>query len=1184
MPNESAKIILAVTHGKLTKVKDAFAVEGTINALKVGFQFRTPDWDNTTKTVVFVRGRATPATTNADTTYVMLDENNECYVPPEILNGSMFSVGVFGTYDDYRIVSNWMCYKITDGCYADGSTPIDPSSTIYEQIISILKNKSDVNHKHDERYYTKDQSNGKFLTEEDLPVTSVNQKTGDVVLNAEDVGAFANTVDEQGNQVQTIPYAAIKDAPAQIQSDWNQNDSHSVDYIKNRPFYSNITEALNLSLEDFTFYDDGTGMGYYTYECSEPMYVDFNLDTIHYYISGTTSSGKVFACNKTVNAYISEDGSLEDYNEYYYLTISRNSDNNLSIRLNESMSYPFKGALTFILSIGVIKQIPVEYIPVLQRPSENDNLPISAFYAGNLVEEKASELIDKVSSQIDKASSELRDYVLDERPCYAEYTKADVIALQTTNFSYSSNEDVYYGFCNDTNFLTTNTACKVLWDDVIYDVVSSSDNRGYPCYGDQNLVEYPFYFVIAVSEAAGRVNGYNIYTNSTATSHTFRVYTETLSKVKQLDIACIPEEVKSLGLTGTSVGQIIKVKEVDSSGRPIKWEAVEFPEQVQPDWEQSNETAVDYIKNRPFSKVGDGLSISSDGKLNADTKSLSMTGTTVGQVPVVKVVDESGRPIEWKAADKMDKENPTGTGSFSLNRRANSIVGDYSFAEGYNTAASGGYSHAEGRGTNASNSNSHAEGDSTQAASANQHVQGRYNIQDSSDTYADIIGNGTSDTERSNATTVDWSGNAWYAGDVYTGSTSGTNKDEGSKKLATEEYVDTEVSGGLPLGISGASVGQTVKIKAVDENGVPTEWEVAEQVQPDWNQNDETASDYIKNRPFGYYTIQDVILEEIPFTYKNTKEQTSISLIGSELIKSKSSIDVLTVVDEAFGEQYDLPKRTIPEYTIDEYSCIGFGNVSLVSSSSPDTGEKFLIGITGSDYVYVYRVVDESRVGTESSLTCLVSKPVGKKVDPDFLPTASSSKLGCGKVTVIDDSNTATKRNTKPIYIDSDGILYSGLTLPTSGSIGDIPVIKAIYYGDEYIYGRTTLGGFLDGVSSTNYYHQVSLDSSIRDIIFILTDRDNNLHKVTDLCLSIGNKDIVDISSEIGPNIGSDIKIHVQSIIKGYLSVKLYIGRVEREYNFLPYTLTSQPTSKILKLYSSGHTSFTCTTYYNKIV
>lgn len=55
---------------------------------------------------------------------------------------------------------------------------------------------------------------------------------------------------------------------------------------------------------------------------------------------------------------------------------------------------------------------------------------------------------------------------------------------------------------------------------------------------------------------------------------------------------------------------------------------------------------------------------------------------------------------------------------------------------------------------------------------------------------AGIIGNGTSDANRSNAHTVDWSGNAWYAGDIYVGSTSGSNKDEGSKKVATEEYVN----------------------------------------------------------------------------------------------------------------------------------------------------------------------------------------------------------------------------------------------------------------------------------------------------------------------------------------------------------------------------------------------------------
>ena len=54
--------------------------------------------------------------------------------------------------------------------------------------------------------------------------------------------------------------------------------------------------------------------------------------------------------------------------------------------------------------------------------------------------------------------------------------------------------------------------------------------------------------------------------------------------------------------------------------------------------------------------------------------------------------------------------------------------------------------------------------------------------------YLHIVGNGNDD-KRSNAHTLDWSGNAWFAGDVYVGSASGTNQDEGSKKLATEEQI-----------------------------------------------------------------------------------------------------------------------------------------------------------------------------------------------------------------------------------------------------------------------------------------------------------------------------------------------------------------------------------------------------------
>ena len=102
-------------------------------------------------------------------------------------------------------------------------------------------------------------------------------------------------------------------------------------------------------------------------------------------------------------------------------------------------------------------------------------------------------------------------------------------------------------------------------------------------------------------------------------------------------------------------------------------------------------------------------------------------------------------------ADSL-KKNPVFTGSFSQNRKESSKIGEYSHAEGYDTTASGGTSHVEGYRTIASGNYSH--------------VQGKYNIDDPDGKYASIVGNGTSDTARSNAHTLDWEGNAWYAGTV----------------------------------------------------------------------------------------------------------------------------------------------------------------------------------------------------------------------------------------------------------------------------------------------------------------------------------------------------------------------------------------------------------------------------------
>lgn len=157
--------------------------------------------------------------------------------------------------------------------------------------------------------------------------------------------------------------------------------------------------------------------------------------------------------------------------------------------------------------------------------------------------------------------------------------------------------------------------------------------------------------------------------------------------------------------------------------------------------------------------------------------------------------------------------------------------GENSHAEGNGSTASGGNSHAEGYETVARYIDSHAEGRYTITSCYQQHVQGRSNIEDTKGVLAHIVGNGTSDKERSNAHTLDWNGNAWFAGDVYVGSASGTNKDEGSKKLLDTSdllaFGEDVKDATIPKPTT-AQVGQIVKVKAVDADGKITETETVD--------------------------------------------------------------------------------------------------------------------------------------------------------------------------------------------------------------------------------------------------------------------------------------------------------------------------------------------------------------------
>lgn len=166
----------------------------------------------------------------------------------------------------------------------------------------------------------------------------------------------------------------------------------------------------------------------------------------------------------------------------------------------------------------------------------------------------------------------------------------------------------------------------------------------------------------------------------------------------------------------------------ETTGEEYWQEISNFSDIPNPDWNETNENSLAYVKNKPAIKTGTG---------------------------------------ELSIVEGLDTE----------------ATGNYAHAEGYRTQADGIAAHSQNERTLAHGRGSHAEGVYTYAYGDYQHAQGKFNAIDYSSTYAHIVGNGTGDDDRKNIHTLDWNGNAWFAGDVTIGAD--------NKKVATEQDIST---------------------------------------------------------------------------------------------------------------------------------------------------------------------------------------------------------------------------------------------------------------------------------------------------------------------------------------------------------------------------------------------------------
>ena len=148
-----------------------------------------------------------------------------------------------------------------------------------------------------------------------------------------------------------------------------------------------------------------------------------------------------------------------------------------------------------------------------------------------------------------------------------------------------------------------------------------------------------------------------------------------------------------------------------------------------------------------------------------------------------------------------------------------------------------------------------------------------------------------------------------------------------------------------------------------------------EQAQSDWNQNDETAVDYVKNRPF--YTgnpVETVLVEERTLSF--TEVDPGAGLYTSDFASAYPFIAGETCTVYWDGNAYELAWKNF------EGGTLYLGNPSIAfGGTGTDTGEPFF-AVTDNSRMMVY-IVDAS-----ASHTFSISKvaPEVVKVDTKYLP------------------------------------------------------------------------------------------------------------------------------------------------------------------------------------------------------
>lgn len=243
---------------------------------------------------------------------------------------------------------------------------------------------------------------------------------------------------------------------------------------------------------------------------------------------------------------------------------------------------------------------------------------------------------------------------------------------------------------------------------------------------------------------------------------------------------------------------------------------------------------------------------------------------------------------------------------------------------------------------------------------------------------------------------------------------------DGVKTFTQLPYTDEQIYNNVVTSVNGQTGDVTLDIPG----GAGT------LVQSDWNQNDETASDYIKNRPFyNKKAFEDIIWDGVIGNKESqhveeTTGSTDYVLVSNEVISSSALIGAKIVLSS--GDEVICTSSNIHEG--EGSITVQFGDTTVLIIRETTDENAFIIQKKG---IY-FTLIKRSNATTYTSK--LVSPENLVKLDSNYLPTATTTSIGAIKIgNGLSISDDGTLSVTTATY-------YTGTADPvnTLGADGDL--------------------------------------------------------------------------------------------------------------------------------------------------